>query len=198
MGGEAAGSDPDTYTNLVRALTGARMKLVTGYPGGNDMALATERGELDGRCGWSWGSVKATRPTWVSGPEALRVLLQLSVERSPEMPNVPTIYELTKSERDKQVVRLIVSRQIIARPFAAPPDVPADRIEALRKAFDATMKDKDFLAEADKLKLEIVDPVSGAEMQKLMADLYKSPPEVVARAKEVMAAGPAASVAKPK
>ena len=128
----------------------------------------------------------------------MRVLLQLSVERSPEMPNVPTIYELTKSERDKQVVRLIVSRQTIARPFAAPPDVPADRIEALRKAFDATMKDKEFLAEADKLKLEIVDPVSGADMQKLMADLYKSPPEVLARAKEVMAAGPAASVAKPK
>ena len=198
MGGEGAGSDPDTYANLVRALTGAKLKLVTGYPGGNDMALATERGELDGRCGWSWGSVKASRPTWVSGPDALRVLLQLSVERSPEMPNVPTIYELTRSERDKQVVRLIVSRQIIARPFAAPPDVPADRIDALRKAFDATMKDKEFLAEADKLKLEIVDPVSGADMQKLMADLYKSSPEVLARAKEVMAAGPAASVAKPK
>jgi len=197
MGGEAAGSDPDTYANLVRALTGARLKLVTGYPGGNDMALAAERGELDGRCGWSWGSVKATRPTWVSGPDALRVLLQLAVERSPEMPNVPTIYELTKSERDKQVVRLIVSRQTMARPFAAPPDVPADRVAALRAAFDATMKDKDFLAEADKLKLE-VEPVSGAEVQKLIDDLYKSSPEVLARAKEVMAAGPAASVAKPK
>ena len=197
MGGEAAGSDPDTYANLVRALTGARLKLVTGYPGGNDMALAAERGELDGRCGWSWGSVKATRPTWVSGPDALRVLLQLAVERSPEMPNVPTIYELTKSERDKQVVRLIVSRQTMARPFAAPPDVPAERVAALRAAFDATMKDKDFLAEADKLKLE-VEPVSGAEVQKLIDDLYKSSPEVLARAKEVMAAGPAASVAKPK
>lgn len=197
MGGEASGSDPDTYANLVRALTGARLKLVTGYPGGNDMALATERGELDGRCGWSWGSVKATRPTWVSGPDALRVLLQLTIERSPEMPNAPTIYELTKSERDKQVVRLIVSRQTMARPFAAPPDVPADRVAALRAAFDATMKDKDFLAEADKLKLEI-EPVSGAEVQKLIEDLYKSSPEVLARAKEVMAAGPAASVAKPK
>jgi tripartite-type tricarboxylate transporter receptor subunit TctC len=126
------------------------------------------------------------------------VLLQLSVERSPEMPNVPTIYEKTKSDSDKQVVRLIVSRQIIARPFAAPPEVPADRLAALRSAFSATMKDKDFLAEADKLKLEIVDPVSGADMQKLIADLYKSPPDVLARAKEVMAAGPAASVAKPK
>ena len=197
MGGEGAGSDPDTYANLVKSLTGAKLKLVTGYPGGNDMALATERGELDGRCGWSWGSVKATRPNWVSGPEALRVLLQLSVERSPEMPNVPTIYEKTTSERDKQVVRLIVSRQIIARPFAAPPAIPADRASALRAAFDATMKDPDFLTEAKKLALEI-EPVSGAEVQKLIEDLYRSPPDVVSRAKEVMAAGPAASVAKPK
>ncbi len=198
MGGEGAGSDPDTYANLVKALTGARFKLVTGYPGGNDMAMAAERGELDGRCGWSWGSVKATRPTWVSGPDALRVLLQLSIERSSEMPDVPTIYEKTKSDSDKQVVRLIVSRQIIARPFAAPPNVPVERIAALRAAFDATMKDKEFLAEANKLKLEITDPVSGADMQKLIEDLYKSSPEVLARAKEVMAAGPAASVAKPK
>jgi tripartite-type tricarboxylate transporter receptor subunit TctC len=198
MGGEGAGSDPDTYANLVRALTGAKFKLVTGYPGGNDMAMAAERGELDGRCGWSWGSVKATRPAWVSGPDALRVLLQLSVERSPEMPDVPTIFEKTKSDSDKQVVRLIVSRQTIARPFAAPPAVPADRVAALRAAFDATMKDKEFLAEANKLKLEITDPVSGEDMQKLIEDLYKSSPEVLARAKEVMAAGPAASVAKPK
>ena len=159
MGGEAAGSDPDTYSNLVRSLTGAKLKLVTGYPGGNDMALATERGELDGRCGWSWGSVKATRPTWVSGPDALRVLLQLTIERSPEMPNVPTIYEKTQSERDKQVVKLIVSRQTMARPFAAPPAIPADRTAALRAAFDATMKDPDFLTEAKKLALEI-EPVS--------------------------------------
>ncbi|MFN3889201.1 MAG: Bug family tripartite tricarboxylate transporter substrate binding protein [Beijerinckiaceae bacterium] len=197
MGGEAAGSDPDTYANLVRALTGAKLKLVTGYPGGNDMALAAERGELDGRCGWSWGSVKATRPAWVSGPDALRVLLQMSVERSPEMPNVPTIYEKAKTDADRQVVKLIVSRQTIARPFAAPPNVPADRVAALRAAFAATMKDKEFLAEADKQKLE-VDPVSGADVQKLIEDIYKSSPDVIARAKEVMAAGPAASVAKPK
>ena len=197
MGGEAAGSDPDTYTNLVRALTGAKLKLVTGYPGGNDMALATERGELDGRCGWSWGSVKATRPNWVSGPDALRVLLQMSVERSPEMPNVPTIYEKAKTEGDKQIVKLIVGRQTIARPFAAPPSVPADRLAALRSAFSATMKDKEFLAEAAKQKLE-VDPVSGADVQKLMEDLYKTPPEVLARAKEVLAAGPAARVERPK
>ncbi len=198
MGGEGAGSDPDTYANLVRALTGARFKLVTGYPGGNDMAMAAERGELDGRCGWSWGSVKATRPSWVSGPDALRVLLQLSLERSVEMPNVPTIFEKMKSDSDKEVVRLIVSRQTIARPFAAPPNVPVERVAALRKAFDATMKNKDFLSEAEKLKLEITDPVSGADMQKLIDDLYKSSPDVLARAKEVMAAGPAASVTKPR
>jgi tripartite-type tricarboxylate transporter receptor subunit TctC len=134
----------------------------------------------------------------VSGPDALRVLLQLSLERSVEMPNVPTIFEKMKSDSDKEVVRLIVSRQTIARPFAAPPNVPVERVAALRKAFDATMKNKDFLSEAEKLKLEITDPVSGADMQKLIDDLYKSSPDVLARAKEVMAAGPAASVTKPR
>ncbi len=198
MGGEASGSDPDTYTNLVRALTGARMKLVTGYPGGNDMALATERGELDGRCGWSWGSVKATRPTWVSGPDALRVLLQLSVERSPEMPNVPTIYELTKSERDKQVVRLIVSRQIIARPFARAAGC-ADR--AYRSAAQGFFRDDEgqgFSRRGRQAEARNRGPGVGRRHAEADGRPLQVPADVLARAKEVMAAGPAASVAKPK
>ena len=93
VGGEGSGSDPDTYASLVRNLFGSKMKLVTGYPGGNEMTLAIERGELDGRCGWSWGSIKATRPDWVSGPNKLRVLLQMTLERSHEMPDVPTVAE---------------------------------------------------------------------------------------------------------
>ena len=196
LGGEGAGSDPDTYANLVRSLTGAKIRLVTGYPGGNDMTLAIERGELDGRCGWSWGSVKATRPSWVSGPDKLRVLIQLSVERSDEMKDVPTIYEMAKTAEDKEAVKLIVSRQTIARPFAAPPALPGDRAQALRLGFDATMKDPEFLAEAKTLSLE-VDPVSGVQMEKLIQELYRASPDVVARAKAIMAAGPSVQPAKP-
>lgn len=194
VGGEGSGSDPDTYASLVKNLFGAKFKLVTGYPGGNDMTLAIERGELDGRCGWSWGSIKATRPDWVSGPNKLRILLQMTLERSHEMPDIPTVLEKAKTPEDKEVVKLIVSRQTVARPFAAPPGIPEDRKNALRKAFDDTMKDPEFVAEAKTLSLD-VDPVSGAEVDKLIAELYRASPDVVARAKAVIA-GAAAAPAK--
>jgi len=196
LGGEGSGSDPDTYANLVRSLTGAKIRLVTGYPGGNDMTWAIERGELDGRCGWSWGSIKATRPSWVSGPDRLRVLLQLNDARNAEMPDVPSIYEMAKTAEDKEAVKLIVSRQTVARPFAAPPSIPEDRKKALRDGFMATMKDAEFLAEAKQLSLEI-DPVSGADMEKLIADLYRVSPAVVERAKAMMTGAPVSSIAKP-
>jgi tripartite-type tricarboxylate transporter receptor subunit TctC len=186
VGGEGSGSDPDTYASLVKNLFGSKMKLVTGYPGGNDMTLAIERGELDGRCGWSWGSIKATRPDWASGPNKLRILLQMTLERSHEMPDIPTVLEMAKTASDRDVVKLIVSRQTVARPFAAPPGIPEDRKNALRKGFDETMKDPEFLAEAKTLSLE-VEPVSGAEVDRLIADLYRSSPDVVARAKAVIA-----------
>ncbi len=195
VGGEGSGSDPDTYASLVRNLFGAKMKLVTGYPGGNDMTLAIERGELDGRCGWSWGSIKATRPDWVAGPNALRVLLQMTLERSHEMPDIPTVLEQAKTPADKEVVRLIVSRQTVARPFAAPPGIPEDRKIALRKGFDDTMKDPEFLAEAKTLSLE-VEPVTGAEVDKLIAELYRASPDVVARAKAVIAGTAGATAAQ--
>ena len=195
VGGEGSGSDPDTYASLVRNLFGAKMKLVTGYPGGNDMTLAIERGELDGRCGWSWGSIKATRPDWVSGPNKLRILLQMTLERSHEMPDVPTVLEKAKTPADKEVVKLIVSRQTVARPFAAPPGIPEDRKIALRRAFDDTMIDKDFVAEAKTLSLE-VEPVSGAEVDKLIAELYRASPDVVARAKAVIAGSAGGATAK--
>jgi tripartite-type tricarboxylate transporter receptor subunit TctC len=180
VGGEGSGSDPDTYAMLVKGLFGAKFRLVTGYPGGNDMTLAIERGEIDGRCGWSWGSIKATRPDWISGPNRLNVLLVMSTERSEELPGVPTVLEKATTDRDRDAVRLIVSRQVVARPFAAPPGVPPARRDALRKAFMATMKDKDLLAEADKTALE-VNPVPGEEIQKIVIDAYKTPPAIVKR-----------------
>lgn len=188
VGGEGSGSDPDTYTYLVRNLFGSKLKLVTGYPGGNDMTLAIERGELDGRCGWSWGSIKATRPDWVTGPHKLRVLLQMTLDRSPEMPNVPTVLEKAKTDEDRSIVKLIVSRQVVARPFAAPPGILANRLQALRTAFDATMKDPEYLGEAKQLSLE-VDPISGVEVTKLVQELYRSSPAVIAQAKAVISGG---------
>ena len=190
MAGEGPGSDPDTYAKLFQNLLGAKLKLVSGYPGGNDMTLAIERGEVDGRCGWSWGSIKATRPDWITGDQKISLLLQLGVERSPELPDVPSAYEKAADQRQKDVVKLIVSRQIVARPYAAPPGIPEDRKEALRKAFDATMTDPEFVKEASAQKLEI-EPVGGAAIEKLIAELYATPKDVVDQARIVMGAEPA-------
>ena len=185
VAGEASGSDPDTYAKLFANLFGAKLRLVTGYPGGNDMTLAVERGEVDGRCGWSWGSIKATRPEWTTGPQKLSILLQLGVERSPELPDVPSALEKAADQRQKDVVKLIVSRQIVARPFAAPPGIPEERKNALRKAFDETMKDPEFLKEAKTMALEI-NPVSGADLDRLIGELYATPKEVVEQARAVI------------
>ncbi|MDB5509882.1 MAG: family tricarboxylate transporter, receptor protein [Hyphomicrobiales bacterium] len=195
VGGEGSGSDPDTYALLVRNLLGSKMKLVTGYPGGNDMTLAIERGELDGRCGWSWGSIKATRPDWAAGPNKLRILLAMTLDRSPDMPDVPTVLEKARSESEREIIKLIVSRQVVARPFAAPPSIPADRRDALRAAFDATMKDPEFLTEAKALSLEIA-PIDGANVDKLVQELYRTPAEVVTRAKALIAAAPGSAPPK--
>lgn len=176
VGGEGAGSDPDTYSALVRNVFGAKLKLVTGYHGTTDLILAIERGEIDGRCGWSWSSIKSTRPHWI--PERkLNYIAHMSDTKAPELPQVPTLSEFA-NERQKQVLRLVTSRQTMGRPFAAPPGVPADRAQALRRAFDATLRDPAFLAEAEKLKLE-VNPVSGEDVERLVRDLYASPKDVI-------------------
>lgn len=188
VGGEGSGSDPDTYAMLVKGLFGAKFRLVTGYPGGNDMTLAIERGEIDGRCGWSWGSIKATRPDWISGPNRLNVLLVMSTERSEELPGVPTVLEKATTDRDRDAVRLIVSRQVVARPFAAPPGVPPARRDALRKAFMATLNDPAFLSEAKALSLEL-SPLGGAEVEKLIIDLHNAPAASIEHAKATIASG---------
>lgn len=176
VGGEGAGSDPDTFSALVRNAFGAKLKLVTGYHGTSDIILAIERGEVDGRCGWSWSSVKSTRPAWI--PEKkLNYLVHMSETKAKELAHIPLISDFA-NDRQKQILRLVLSRQTMGRPFAAPPGIPADRRQALRRAFDATLKDPAFLVDADKLKLE-VNPVTGEAVDKLIAELYATPKDVV-------------------
>ena len=184
VGGEGAGSDPDTYAALIRNVFGAKLKLVTGYHGTSDIVLAIERGEVDGRCGWSWSSIKSTRAAWI--PEKkLNYIVHISEQKAPELAHIPTVSEFA-NDRQKQMLKLVTSRQVMGRPFAAPPAVPADRKQALRKAFDETLKDAAFLEEADKLKLE-VNPVSGAEIDALIADLYRTPKDIVDDARKAIA-----------
>jgi len=187
VAGEGSGSDPDIFSIMLRNVFGARMRLVSGYPGGADMTLAIERGEVDGRCGWTWSSVKLQRPDWVADRK-LNVLIQLALQPSPELRGVPLIVDLATTARQRQIVDLVLSRQAMGRPLVAPPGTPDDRKEALRRAFDATMADPDFVAEATARGLE-VNPVKGADLDKLLDQLYATPPAILAEVKAIIAEG---------
>jgi tripartite-type tricarboxylate transporter receptor subunit TctC len=182
VAGNGSGSDPDVFANVLRNAFGVKNRLISGYPGSAEISLAMERGEIDGRCGWSWSSIKAEKSQWLA-EHKLNLIVQLALEKAADLPDVPLITELATDDRQRQILKLIFSRQTMGRPFAGPPAIPADRAEALRKAFDLTMKDPDFLAEAQTRGLEI-NPVSGHDIEKLIAELYATPRDVVAEARE--------------
>ena len=182
VGGTGSGSDPDVFAKVLRNLFGVQARLVTGYPGTPEISLAMERGELDGRCGWSWASIKWEKGDWVA-EKKLNVLVQMALTKAPDLPDAPLITDVAQNEEQRQILKLVFSRQVTGRPFVAPPGLPADRKQALRAAFDQTMQDADFRDEAQKNGLEI-NPVSGTDIDALIAELYRLPPDVVAKARE--------------
>lgn len=187
VGGEGSGSDPDIFSIVIRNVFGVKLRLVAGYPGSAETALAIERREVDGRCGWSYSSLKLQRPDWVRDKQ-VNIPVQLALHKNPELPNVPLIMDLATTERQRQILRLVFSRQTMARPFVAPPGIPPDRKQALRTAFDQTMADPEFLAEAKARGLE-VNPVSGADIDKLIGEIYETPADVVAEVRAAIAQG---------
>jgi len=182
VGGTGQAADTDQFPRILNGVLGTKFKIVTGYPGGNDVTMAMERGEVNGRCGWSWSSVLATHKRWVDD-KSIAVLAQLSLSKHPDLPDVPLIMDFAKSEDQQQIFKLIFARQVMGRPYLAPPGVPADRAAALRQAFMDTLKDPEFLAEAEKSQLEIT-PVPGEEVEKLVKDLYQTPKAIAAKAAE--------------
>jgi tripartite-type tricarboxylate transporter receptor subunit TctC len=182
VAGNGSGSDPDVFANVLRNAFGVKNRLISGYPGSAEISLAMERGEIDGRCGWSWSSIKAEKSQWLA-EHKLNLIVQLALEKAADLADVPLITELATDDRQRQILKLIFSRQTMGRPFAGPPAIPADRAEALRKAFDLTMKDPQFLAEAQMRGLEI-NPVSGHDIEKLIAELYATPRDIVTQARE--------------
>jgi tripartite-type tricarboxylate transporter receptor subunit TctC len=172
------------YATAMNALIGTKFKLVTGYPGGNEVNLAMERGEIDGRASNSWASWKSTRPDWVA-EKKINVLVQVGLKRAADLPDVPLLLELAGSDQDRQVLTFLSADTGIARALVTSPDTPPDRVAALRHAFDETMRDPDFLAEAEKGKMEI-EPLSGEESQKIADSIVNTPPAVVARAKALL------------
>jgi tripartite-type tricarboxylate transporter receptor subunit TctC len=178
----AIGTADDTYQypSLLNHTIDTKFKIVPGYPGNNDISVALERGEVSGRCGWSWSSVKSTRATWLQ-EKKINILVQVSLSKHPDLPDVPLIMDLAKTDEQRQMFRLIFARQVMGRPFQSTPGVPADRLQVLQTAFMDTMKDPAFLAEADKQKFEIT-PVPGPAIEKLVAEILTMPPELAQRA----------------
>jgi tripartite-type tricarboxylate transporter receptor subunit TctC len=184
IGATGAGADSDVFSNLLRKMFNLPMQLVLGYQSAAETVLAIQRKEVDGRCGWSWSTLSTrNRDLWLS--KQIQVVLQLSDRRLPELADVPTVLDVAGSLEQQAVLQLIVARQTMARPFAAPPSLPPERLAALRSAFDATMGDPEFLADASRQSLD-VRPVTGAEADALIAKVYATAPDVVRRAAEYM------------
>jgi tripartite-type tricarboxylate transporter receptor subunit TctC len=180
LGGEGAGADPDVFAHLYKNVFGAKSKLVTGYPGTNDISLAMERQEIDGFCGLSWSTLRSIHPDWLNN-KSVNIIVQAGLKKAPELPDVPLAIDLAKGQEQLQIVKLVLVSQEMARPFAAPPGLPADRRAALIGAFDQTMQDRAFLAEAKKQGLD-VDPVSAAAIDALLAEVYATPKSVADKA----------------
>jgi tripartite-type tricarboxylate transporter receptor subunit TctC len=180
VGAVSNNDDTGQFARVINTVLGTRLKIVAGYPGGNDVVLAMERGEVKGRCGWSWSSVLTSHMAWWKEHKIV-ILVQLALAKHPDLPEVPLVTDLAKSDAQRQMLRMIFARQVMGRPFLAPPGVPADRVTALRKAFMDTMNDKDFLADAERAKLEI-NPVDGEKVQALVKEIYATPPEVAKQA----------------
>jgi tripartite-type tricarboxylate transporter receptor subunit TctC len=185
VGGTGTSADTDQFPRVLNGVLGTHFKIVEGYPGGNDVVLAMERGEVKGRCGWSWSSVMSTHKSWIDDKKMI-VLVQLSLSKHPALPDVPLVTDFAKTDEQRQILKMVFARQVMGRPYLAPPNLPPDRLATLRQAFTETMADKDFLAEADKAELEI-NPVSGADVERLVKEVYATPPDIVAKAKAAAA-----------
>ena len=181
----APGSESDVFPRILNNLLGTRFKVVTGYPGVNDLSLAMERGETDGRCGWTWSAAKAARGDWIRDNK-IYIAVQFATEKHSELQQVPLVTDLARNSRERSALELILSQQAMGRPFAAPPGVPAARVGALRGAFARSVSDPDFLAEADKQQLEI-RLVEGPILQGMVERMFSAPPEVVAAARAAIA-----------
>ena len=186
LGASSAGGATRDYAYMHNHTAGTKFEVVSGYKGTVDVALAMERGEVDGMCGWDWSSVKSQKSDWVS-EKKVNVLVQVSLEPLEELTErgVPHIWKFVSKEDDRKVAELVVSQQVFQRSYIAPPQTPAEVLGILRTAFDATMKDPAFLTDAEKMKISIT-PLAGGKVQDLIGRLYSTPREFVERAKVVI------------
>jgi tripartite-type tricarboxylate transporter receptor subunit TctC len=186
VGATAPGTTMVDFPLLTNDILGTKFRIVRGYEGTPQINTAIERGELEGQGGIGWAAVKAQVPQWIT-ERKIKVIAQYGLKRHPDLADVPTMLELVTRDPDRQALTMLFARTEYGRPYFLPPEVPAARVEALRRAFDATMRDPAFVADAAKLQLEI-DPMTGEAVQALVGDLAATPPDVVARVRAILEA----------
>lgn len=182
VGTTGAGSATSFYPELMNELLGTKFKIIGGYVG-QDMLLAIERGEVEGRGAYNWANLR-DQTTWVK-EKKVNILVQMGAEKAPDLPDVPLMHELAKNTKDREILEFVSLAPSVGRPFVAPPGLAPERVKMLRDAFDASMKDKELLAESEKSKLEIL-PTSGAKLAEIVARNLNVSPDTVKRAKEIM------------
>jgi tripartite-type tricarboxylate transporter receptor subunit TctC len=182
--GTGGSANSVVYPRLLNGLLGTRFKLVSGYRGASETMLAIERGEAQGHAGASLDSVEVSRPDWIKQGKA-RVLLQMGRVQHPSLANVPMITDVKMSPADRQALDMVLVRHILARPVAAPPETPADRLDVLRRAFDLAMADPEFVAEAQRQAIDVA-PAGAREIEQRIRDLYAIQPDVVDRVRKLI------------
>jgi tripartite-type tricarboxylate transporter receptor subunit TctC len=187
FGGAAVGAASIDYAIVAKEMLGLNLKIITGYGNSTEVKLAMEKQEVHGTFGNAWTSLTANEPTWL--PEKkVKLLLQFGFQPHPEIPkDVPLFISLAKTDADRQALELLLARQEISKPYLAPPGTPADRVEILRKAFDATVKDPAFVADAKRGGLPVDDPMTGEQVAALTKRLSQTPKSVVERINVVFA-----------
>ena len=187
VGAPGAASTSYVYPAALNALVGTKFKIVTGYPGGNDVNLAMEKGEVGGRGSNSWASWKSGHPQWLAEKKVL-ILVQIGLQRASDLPDVPMMSELARNDEDRQVLTFMSADMGISRAFVTTPDVPAERLSALRRAFEKMLRDPEFLAETQKVQMDISGS-NGEAAQKVAESMLATPKPVLDRAKVLMEGG---------
>jgi tripartite-type tricarboxylate transporter receptor subunit TctC len=186
IGASQPGTSTRDYPAMLNNTTGAKIKQVSGYPGTREITLAIEKNEVHGLCGFSWSSLQAQKPDWIKSG-FIRVIVQEHDKGNPEINKmgVPLAVDFATSPENRKIMELIYSSETFGRPYLTAPDVPAERIAALRKAFMETMADKELLTDAQRIGLSI-DPISGEDLQKLAADIFATPVPFVEKTKDAL------------
>jgi hypothetical protein len=178
VGSTGQASNSFFFPQLLNSLFGTRMRPIIGYPDSGAIGIAMERGELQGYCSFPLAAIKSARPQWLAEKQ-INILVQMTLRPHPDLPGVPVVSDLTSDERARRLLALVLEDQEMGRPLAGPPDMPSDRVQALRAAFDAVLKDPDFLADARRSGVDVDGPIDGEAVRKIVDELYATPSDIV-------------------